>query len=382
MQNDLVIKIKAFPIVKKYRVRRALKRIAFKYFLKSKDVDKAEKDSYSKKQMLEKQAKKWPQKNMELLLIIDRIVRENPKFMHFRDDMLFCFYAYGFTPQEYACYQFEKKSLEERKTFASDRLSVVYGYRFNDPDYFHVFMNKSETYEKLKDYYQRDGVAVFSKNDYKKFIDFVNKHSIFVKKDNDESCGRGIELVDINQLKISVKDLFDEYVSSGVKFLEEVVTQGIEMSTLNPSSVNTIRCFTLRMKDETIVPYCFLKVGRNGNFVDNGGAGGILVGIDVTTGKLNSNGVDEDGLWYKCHPDTGVEFNGYQLPEWEKMISICIQAAQVVPQIRLTGWDTAYTNNGWIIIEGNCLSELIGPQSTQARGIKKELDNLLKKMDR
>lgn len=382
MQNGLLKRMKTLPPVKKYRIRRALKHIAFKYFLKSKEVEEAEKDNNKKIQILKKQAKKWPKKNRELLLIIDNIIKENPTFIYLREDMLFCFYAYGFTPQEYACYQFHKKSVKERKSFASDRLSVMYGYRFNDPDYFHIFMNKSETYEILKHYYQRDGIVISSRKDYGKFIDFVNKHSVFVKKDNDESCGRGVELINISRLKISVKDLFEKYVSSGVKFLEEVVIQGAEMNALNPSSVNTVRCFTLGMEDETIVPYCFLKVGRNGSFVDNGGAGGILVGIDAATGQLNSDGVDENGLWYEYHPDTNVKFYGYQLPEWEKMISICIHAAQVVPQIHLTGWDTAYTNNGWVIIEGNCLSELIGPQSTQARGIKKELDDLLKKMDR
>lgn len=381
MQNELIKKIKALPSVKKYRIHCALKRVAFKYFLSPEDIKKAEKEKSFKLQALDKQATKWPKKNSELLHTIDEIVIANPALSDCRDDMLFCFYAYGFTPHEYACYQFDKKNNEQRKMFVSDRFGVVYGYKFNDPDYFHVFMNKSETYATLKPYYHRDGVEISSEKDFEKFSNFVNKHPVFVKKDNDESCGRGVELVDTLKLKKSVKELFDEYVASGVKFIEEVVEQANKMADLNSSSVNTIRCFTLRLKDETIIPYCFLKVGRGNNFVDNGGAGGILVGIDVKTGQLNSNGVDEDGIWYERHPDSGVRFCDYQLPEWEKMISMCIEAAQVVPQIRLTGWDVAYTNNGWVMIEGNCLSELIGPQSTQSKGIKRELEDFLRDLE-
>lgn len=380
MQSQLVKKIKTFPPIKNYRIHRALKRIAFKYFLSPKEIKKAEKEQEYKQQMLKKQATKWPKKNNELLCVINELVKANPIFIDFQEDMLFCYYAYGFTPHEYACYQFDKKNCEQRKMFASDRQSVVYGYQFNDPDFFHIFMNKSETYKALKYYYHRDGIEISVEKDFKKFDDFVKRHPIFVKKDNDESCGRGIELVDISKKKKNIRELFDAYISTGVKFIEEVVKQGTAMAELNPSSVNTIRCFTLKLKDETVIPYCFLKVGRKNSFVDNGGAGGILVGIDIKTGQLNSDGVDEDGIRYEYHPDTKVKFYGYQLPKWEEMKSMCVEAAQIIPQVRLTGWDTAYTNQGWIIIEGNCLSELIGPQATQRRGIKKELDELLKRL--
>lgn len=62
MQNGLLKRMKTLPPVKKYRIRRALKHIAFKYFLKSKEVEEAEKDNNKKIQILKKQAKKWPKK--------------------------------------------------------------------------------------------------------------------------------------------------------------------------------------------------------------------------------------------------------------------------------------------------------------------------------
>lgn len=381
MQNELLNIIKRIPIVKRIRIRRALNHIAYKYLLSSEDILKAEKDEQYKLKLLKQQSLKWPEKSAELNSTIDKIVERNTRLSGCRNDMLFCYYSFGFTPHEYACYRFDSKNDAERKKYASDRQSVGYGYKFNDPDFFHIFMNKSETYSVLKSYYRRDGVKIASENDYESFVRFINKHPVFVKKDNDESCGRGVELVDTLKQNIALEDLFYSYLKSGVKFLEEVVRQGDEMATLNPSSVNTVRCFTLKNKNKTTVPYCFLKVGRNNSFVDNGGAGGILVGIDVNTGKINSNGIDEDGNIYVCHPDTGIVFNGYQLPKWKNMLSMCIEAAQIVPQIRLTGWDTAYSSDGWIVIEGNCLSELIGPQSTQDKGIKLELDNFLKELE-
>ena len=295
-----------------------------------------------------------------------------------KTDMLFWYFAYGFSFSEFLCYRFHEKTREERMKFFSDRESVSLGYDMNDINDIMVFGDKMNTYKRFKEYYGREAVSLISASDYSAFEEFTKRHKQFVKKNVYQACGRGVELIDLEQDQRPNKVIFDYLISEGKVIIEEVVHQSDETAVFNKSSVNTIRCITLKTRQGIIVPYCFMKIGRAGAFVDNGGAGGILAGIDPQTGILGTDGVDENGMRYKYHPDSNVEINGYQLPDWNEMISICKRMAEKMPTVRMIGWDTAHTDKGWIVIEGNALTEVIGPQSTWLRGIRDDVISFYK----
>ena len=120
-----------------------------------------------------------------------------------------------------------------------------------------------------------------------------------------------------------------------------------------------------------------MKIGQGGSFVDNGGRGGILVGIDNQIGVLNTVGYDEFLTQYSAHPDTGVQFIGYQLPEWEKLLSLAVELSAQTPTVKYIGWDLAHTDQGWIVIEGNGSSQLIGPQIVWKKGIREEIRQVI-----
>ena len=144
--------------------------------------------------------------------------------------------------------------------------------------------------------------------------------------------------------------------------------------------MNTIRCITFKTNNGVETPYAFMRVGREGSFVDNGGAGGILIGIDVKTGILDTDGYDEYDNKYSSHPDTKVDFKGSQIPAWEELVYLCKEAASKVKDISYLSWDLAYTEKGWIVIEVNEVGQFIGPQIVMKRGIKKELEESLSRM--
>ena len=125
-------------------------------------------------------------------------------------------------------------------------------------------------------------------------------------------------------------------------------------------------------KEEPKIQDCFMKIGREGSFVDNGGAGGILVHIDHNTGTFNSKGLDEHGFRYDKHPDHGYVFEGIKLPEWDKAIELVKKVATEVHGLGYAGWDLTYSEAGWIIVEGNAMTQFIGQQGTLGRGRKKE----------
>lgn len=384
INKKVVSSIKKIPILKKRRVRKRLKYYVYKYMLSKHEVRLGEKDFIQKQKLVTRQINRYPIKASELRCKIDKIYT-NEKKLDDKDslliDIFFSFYAYGYSPYEYVCYDFINKSIEERRKFISDRESVCYGYRMNDIDSMSLFMNKMKTYEMYKEYYKREAISISKLCDKKKFFDFVSKHSRFVKKEVNESCGRGVELIELNKINTNLESLFERLIAKGEVILEECVIQGMILSKLNDTSVNTVRCITLNTKNGVVVPFCFLKIGRAGAFIDNGGAGGILVGINNETGILETDGVDELNNRYIVHPDSGVRFIGFQLPEWNTLKSLCVEMSSKSPNVKCIGWDMAYTSEGWVVIEGNGLTEVIGPQAPYLRGIRDEWEKYMNSIE-
>ena len=140
-----------------------------------------------------------------------------------KTDMLFCLFAYGFTFNEYVCYQFEGKSREERLAFLSDRDSLLLGYDMNDIDDMMIFSDKMNTYHKFQSSFGREAISLSSQSDYDAYVSYIGKHRQFVKKNVFQSCGRSIELIDVDADPRSEQQLFADLIAEGKFILEELV---------------------------------------------------------------------------------------------------------------------------------------------------------------
>lgn len=284
-------------------------------------------------------------------------------------DILFCFFAYGFNPDEYLSYGLKAANLEKRLSYISSRDTNIIVYSLNDIVDIDLFYDKWKTYERFAEYYQRSAMLIDKESDYAAFARFIQAHPKFVKKAVRLSKGQSVALVDVTGVD-DPSALFAELLEGGRTILEEPIVQSDLMSKLNETSVNTIRCITLKANEGAEVLYTFLKVGRKGSFVDNGGAGGLLVGIDKETGMLITDARDEFANAYPSHPDHGYDFKGLKLPEWDSLIELTKSISADISGISYIGWDFAHTEHGWIVVEGNGGSQLIGPQIVFQEGIK------------
>ena len=367
-------------LISKVRIKRINSYIIPQSDIKSGEENEANKEAIVKKYLsqnwlgLKKTAKIA---DRVLSNAFDELKDQNTKKI--KNDMLFCRLAYGFEPDEYLCFGFKDQSVVQRKEWISDLDRYRYIFAMNDIKAAQVFNNKARTYEMFGKYYGRQAISIKSKSDYPAYKEFLKTHKKFVKKQVSEGMGRSVELVKTNE--ISPKEYFDILLSNGEHILEELILQDEVMSNLNESSVNTIRCITMLTRKGVVIPYTFLKVGRSGSFVDNGGAGGILAGINVDTGVIDTNGYDEFATEYIKHPDSGVTFNGYSFPKWEEMKKMCMNLAKKIQNVKCIGWDVTLSDKGWIIVEGNGMTQFIGPQIVYKRGIKKEVLDVLKNMD-
>lgn len=330
--------------------------------------------------------KKHPQRFADNKAKIEKLLNEAPLFRD-RDDkdvvrykLLFDQFGRGFSPEEVILYNIYDAPVEIKKTFSSARETAALTIRLNDLKDAEILNNKGLTYGSFKKYFKREAIYISKEKDRDTFLDYTKKHPIFVKKAVYEAMGRSVELIDLNTDAKDINCVFNELIKEGPHLIEERVSQSQDISELNSSSVNTIRAITFNTKHGIEDPFYFMKIGRGGSFVDNGGAGGLFVGIDRSTGTLITDGFDEMGHVYETHPDTGTRFKGFQLPEWESMKSICKEMSSCIPSVKFIGWDMAHTDKGWVLIEGNGSTQLIGPQSVFKRGVKKDVERILTTM--
>ncbi len=374
-----------FRLMKKALSAVRMKRIRGHY-IPTTDVIAGESNDEDKKRIVEKYTAEHRNELRSTYEMMDHIFKHAPQYRKrvnddkLRTDLLFCRMAYGFQPDEYLCFDLEHQSYEERRNWISDWDRYIYIHSVNDVKDAQIFNNKVRTYEMFAPYYKRAAIGIKTKKDFQAFKRFTNEYPQFVKKQVYEGMGRSVELMDLKQ--ISALELFQDLIAKGEHIIEERIVQSNVMSELNPSSVNTVRCITINTKKGIKTPFCFLKVGRNGSFVDNGGAGGILTGIDPESGIVVTHGYDEFHREYVSHPETGILFKGFKLPQWDEMKRICREMAHKVPSVKCIGWDMAFTDQGWIIVEGNGMTQFIVPQIVFQRGIKQEVEEILQNVER
>lgn len=295
-------------------------------------------------------------------------------------DILFSSLAYGFTTAEYFSFHLKEKSFEDRKTFLSDRERLLLIYQVNDIVNMQYARNKQLTYSFFKEFYKRDALAIHSKNDLNAFLAFVDKHPVFVQKSGRMNCGQGVMLINISETGCSKEAYFHKLITDNDILLEEPVKQTV-LSEFNASSVNTVRCGTCIKNGEAIIKYCTLRTGRSGSFMDNLAAGGIGAGIDLETGTVITDGVTEFGEVFQEHPDTHTVYKEFQIPDWAGLCSFVAALALKLPDVRCVGWDLAYTEKGWCLVEANARLQFFSPQLLYQRGIKSEFLDALNVAD-
>ncbi|KUK49741.1 MAG: hypothetical protein XD75_0267 [Parcubacteria bacterium 33_209] len=287
-------------------------------------------------------------------------------------DMVYSLHRFGAMFDEYFMFKFYQLNAIGRETFICDKYRFEYYRTLNKAENRIIFDNKGKTFELFGKFYKRDFLAVESENDFKTFAAFIAKHPTFVIKPLDSSGGRGVRKVTLNK-ENEVSDFFSKEFKKGCFAVEEIIQQAPEMAILHPASINTVRVCTIICKSGIKIFAPFLRVGRGGAIIDNAFAGGLGVTVAPDTGILCSYAQSESGEVFRYHPDTGVPFVGFQLPDWDNAIALSKKLAVIVQSNRCIGWDLAYTSDGWIMVEGNCRGQFVVQQYPDGIGKKKEL---------
>lgn len=122
-------------------------------------------------------------------------------------------------------------------------------------------------------------------------------------------------------------------------------------------------------------------MGLGKTIADNFHQGGKGVLVDLETGKLVGNGIDKK-LNESENSITNIKFDGFDIPYWEEIKEMVLEAAVVNDKVNIVGWDVAISKNGPLIIEGNRGPGFDLVQVLLKKGTKYMLDELLEEVEK
>lgn len=210
------------------------------------------------------------------------------------------------------------------------------------------FSFKPNFLKKFRKYISRD---FFVDEGIEELEKFMQKHESFMMKPYDGLGGHKVERVYSKDIE-DVQELYDKLLNERL-FLEEYVVQHSKISEVCERSVNTIRIMTFGYNGKSEILFAAMRFGNGEASVDNFHQGGMGVLVDIETGKLVGKAFNKNLDYFERHPKSNIKFDGFQIPNWDKVKKLVLDAALESEHIHAVGWDVAVTEDGATFIEGN-----------------------------
>ncbi len=214
--------------------------------------------------------------------------------------------------------------------------------------------------------------SVETPGDFKKLVYEQIGKDLFIKP-TDGIQGKNCFKVEIGKTDDTYLQNVWETVKGERYLFQELIQQHPVISSINPSSINTLRIDTYKDNEgQVYILTPFIRLGRNNSITDNTGTGGFIVPIDLEKGRFNEYGIQylnvgTDFLYE--HPDSKITFKGLTLP-YADAITALVKKTAAAAADRLVGWDVAIATDGPLIVEGNCDYAMMG-QDIIAKGYKR-----------
>jgi hypothetical protein len=186
---------------------------------------------------------------------------------------------------------------------------------------------------------------------------------------------------------ISLVDLFEEILVLADRYRTMIVEERLRlhpaMMPISPSgALSTIRIVTALENGKVRPVTSLLKICAGNNETDNfhkGMTGNLIANIDLETGRLGkaiSSASTEFPVMrtYALHPDSKHPIEGFQLPDWKKLLALMDTAHREFSEFWTLGWDVALTDRGPVIVEGNSVWAVEFLQLASGKGLRHEFD--------
>ena len=135
--------------------------------------------------------------------------------------------------------------------------------------------------------------------------------------------------------------------------VQKIVHQHPVLNKLHKDSLNSVRIMTLMFDNKVYALSGIVRMGINGNKVDNVSSGGISCGINEN-GNLKQYAFEGNGTRMLKHPQ-GAVFSDITIPNYNKCVELAKSLAlRLVGYSRMVSWDFAIDEEGNpVLIEAN-----------------------------
>jgi len=175
---------------------------------------------------------------------------------------------------------------------------------------------------------------------------------VFVEDDESIRIRRRIDVISLNDLKITERYLVQEYV-----------VQDPEIARLASSASIRLTTF-LTANGEILFLNCDINTASDDHFISNWSSGGISVGVDTKTGLLREVGYDKKGCMYWEHPSSKIVFAGYTIPRWQEIRNFAVKVQNTFKYYKILGLDINLSCDGPVLYEINATPDLGASEQT------------------
>ena len=296
---------------------------------------------------------------------------------HVYFDFLRSFVLYGSTISDYFQYRFWEKSGFAKRGFMTARKNNRFYAQVNDLAAREKLNHKATFNRDFAAYLKRDTLAIpgASMEEFKAFAQ--REQEFFIKPCK---LGAGVGVTKFRFEDISDYSEMYQKLSQGEYVIEGCIRQDETMALIHPQSINTVRAITFCDGKEVKVIGAVIRCGAGDSYIDNHSAGGYTAIIDVETGRVISCASSKWKVNVVRHPDTGVVFPGFQIPNWDKAIAMVKEAASSLEGIHYTGWDIAFIPGDVCLVEANPSGDPVVLQEPTQRGVKELYDWMLREL--
>ncbi len=293
-------------------------------------------------------------KNMSFSQIptfVDRVKKNSGKCkLSIYADMFGCAVKHGAGYVDYTIFGMFDLNGKQRRRLVTREKNNNYVKYLNPVEHRADFADKVKFLKKYGELAHRDWVSLDEVDDTA-LAAFFDRNPTFIAKTPSGMCGKGVSKLTVDG---DASEMRKKLTESGQTLLEEVIKQHEKISTIYPNSINTVRIYTMKDKEgKAHIVYACMRYGRGESTVDNFNSGGMVVVVDIEKGKIKSRAINKAGEMFDAHPDSGIVFDGTELPHWDLITKTVIAAAERSEHIRYIGWDVAITPDGLAIVEGN-----------------------------
>ncbi|MGI6211943.1 MAG: sugar-transfer associated ATP-grasp domain-containing protein [Anaerovoracaceae bacterium] len=268
------------------------------------------------------------------------------------------FYRTGVRRGDYLSYRMYDMTPAQQESLLLPSYSRKLRLRYNKDPEFHALVRDKEASNNFFNEYLKRKWCVNTKVTEEEFREIFRGVDKVIYKPIRGTMGKGVQSFD---LKDGMKEVYAGLKRCPIGIVEEYIVQHPVLAGLSSSSVNTLRIVTVSSSSEPVtadgkmmdIAYAALRIGGGTALVDNIHSGGMAVSIDLDTGTIATDAVDNNGAVYPEHPLTGVHFKGLEVPFFRESLDFVTEIIKTKNVEGYYGWDIAVSEQGPLFLELN-----------------------------